>query len=778
MKNALKNADISNNIFDLYNFEPNTLISMSFNFDILKYVITELINSHKNTNNELNRLKAEFLEYKNHSNKFESSLIENKLLSNSNTEKKQNPEEDKNNTNLKAPEIGEEIKYIKEKDNSNSKIINIIDNKNNYLETEKEIHENEKEMINAPKQEKKIIENIKEEKRKDENMHESKIINNEDYNLEKNIESKNNENISNINENENKFQEGIKDIIIEQKNYDAFKQIEIIAREINNLKSKQLFLEKDFIEYKNKIDENITKKIDIYLPIVEDKLNSNIELIKKALNESIRKNIDDIKLLNKDFNKFNSEINNNFVELDSKENKNNIDLNELKITNNELMSKVNSISDSFPSYTKLNDFRQFKNDILEKTNADKKEITINIGLIQKSLNTLKNQFYDYINNLTDHNNLEMLLKKFENIQNSIYKLLEFEKEVEEREKRRVIFDPSKYVKIEAFNDFMASIHKLFDSNKKDFIEMRVNLDDFKSKSKEIGAKATLKDLKALEDDIFKKIENLKFNISEKFVDKNTLNKSTKIIEMQTKQLIEENKKSEKMDNWLLAKRSLVGHLCASCEAYLGDLNQNQNSKFIPWNKYPQKEPSEKIFKINGGISKILQMIKVKENNNNINNSYNNGPNSNRNSNSKSDRYILSDRAEREENVKKSAKTRNNYKNINLNSLSNRVNINKYSKNDDEDEINNLPMISMTMKKNNSSLNIFNSDMNNKGTNTNISVVNNLKNINKKNSNLYINSIQETDKEDLYLKKEKKIELMDDDNNNMKGPIITKVYKKH
>ena len=31
---------------------------------------------------------------------------------------------------------------------------------------------------------------------------------------------------------------------------------------------------------------------------------------------------------------------------------------------------------------------------------------------------------------------------------------------------------------------------------------------------------------------------------------------------------------------------------------------------------------------------------------------------------------------------------------------------------------------------------------------------------------------------LYIKKEKKIELMDDDNNNMKGPIITKVYKKH
>ena len=378
--------------------------------------------------------------------------------------------------------------------------------------------------------------------------------------------------------------------------------------------------------------------------------------------------------------------------------------------------------------------------------------------------------------MTDHNNLEILLKKHENIQNSIYKLLEFEKEVEEREKRRVIFDPSKYVKIEIFNEFVTSFHKLLDSNKKEFIEMRVNLDDCKSKSKEIGAKATLKDLKTLEDDIYKKMENLKLNFAEKFVDKNTLNKNTKIIEMQTKQLIEDNKKSEKMDNWLLAKRPIGGHLCASCEAYLGDLNQSPNSKFIPWNKYPQKEPPEKIFKINGGISKILQMIKVKDKINNINNSFSNGPHSNSNS----ERYILSDRTEREEKSKISARTRNNYKNINLNSLSNKVNINlnKYNKNDDEDENNNLPIISMTMKKNNSSLNVFNTDKNNKGTNTNISNVNNLKKINSRNSNLYINSIQETDKEDFYLKKEKKIELMEDENNNMKGPIITKVYKKY
>ena len=444
---------------------------------------------------------------------------------------------------------------------------------------------------------------------------------------------------------------------------------------------------------------------------------------------------------------------------------------ELKASNNALISKINTISDAFSLYTKVTDFRQYKNQALEKNIADKKEITINLSQIQKSLNTLKGQFYDYVNNLTDHNNIEILLKKFEIIQNSIYKLQDFEKNMEEKEKRKVILDPSKYVKNDSFNEFVTSARKIFDTNKKEFTEMRVNLNEFKSK--EVVTKATLKDLKSLEDKIFKKFENLKLVMTEKFVDKNTLNKNTKILEMQTKQLIEENKKSEKMDNWLLSKRPMGGHLCASCEAYIGDLNQNSTAKFIPWNKYPPKESSEKVFKIGGGISKILQLVKNRNNDNlnsSINNSYNNGPTNNINI----DRYATSDRNEKDEN-KKSPKTRNNINKINLNSLSNRNNINKYNKNEEEED-NNLPMISMTMRKNNSALSIFKAEKINKGTNTTKNA-DNLKNNINYNINSHRKTSQNLIKEDFYLNNEKKIELMDDDDNNLKGPRITKVYKK-
>ena len=64
-------------------------------------------------------------------------------------------------------------------------------------------------------------------------------------------------------------------------------------------------------------------------------------------------------------------------------------------------------------------------------------------------------------------------------------------------------------------------------------------------------------------------------------------KNLKYIELQTKNLIEENKKIEKQDNWLLAKKPF-SHLCASCEAYIGDLKPTTNSNFISWNRYPQK----------------------------------------------------------------------------------------------------------------------------------------------------------------------------------------------
>ena len=71
------------------------------------------------------------------------------------------------------------------------------------------------------------------------------------------------------------------------------------------------------------------------------------------------------------------------------------------------------------------------------------------------------------------------------------------------------------------------------------------------------------------------------------------------------------KKENKTDNWLLAKKPLNANLCASCEAYIGDLKDNSN--YQPWNKYPLRDPNDKVYRLGNGFSKMLQMIQVDEN---------------------------------------------------------------------------------------------------------------------------------------------------------------------
>ncbi len=52
---------------------------------------------------------------------------------------------------------------------------------------------------------------------------------------------------------------------------------------------------------------------------------------------------------------------------------------------------------------------------------------------------------------------------------------------------------------------------------------------------------------------------------------------------------------EKGDNWLLAKKPLGGHSCASCESYIGDIHES--SQFLPWKKYPAREGNERVYRV-------------------------------------------------------------------------------------------------------------------------------------------------------------------------------------
>ena len=168
---------------------------------------------------------------------------------------------------------------------------------------------------------------------------------------------------------------------------------------------------------------------------------------------------------------------------------------------------------------------------------------------------------------------------------------------------------NKFLEIKKFEELKTQIIKEF-SNVNDNFNLLRSLTDKLSDS--LNTKTSFNDVKALEEDFNAKLEDLKLTFSKKFAERIDTNKNIKFLDQQIKTIIEYYiKKSEKeTNNWLLAKKPLNSNLCASCDSYIGDLKENSN--FIPWNKYPNRE-SEKLYRLGNGFSKMLQLVQVDEN---------------------------------------------------------------------------------------------------------------------------------------------------------------------
>lgn len=87
-------------------------------------------------------------------------------------------------------------------------------------------------------------------------------------------------------------------------------------------------------------------------------------------------------------------------------------------------------------------------------------------------------------------------------------------------------------------------------------------------------------------------------------------KNVKYLETEIKHFVEiySKKVSDKSENWLLAKKPIGNYTCASCENYIGDL-QDKNT-FVPWNKVAQRDPSDRLYRIGNGFSRMLQLINM------------------------------------------------------------------------------------------------------------------------------------------------------------------------
>ena len=543
---------------DLDNVKLNDMFSLTYNFDILKYIINNLIKNQQKLNYKLIELKIDKVNNEEKIDELESDLMDLQQEKNGSKNDKKN----KNKKNYK-----DIIKQLtKEKDNyfqllKNSNQENIILN-GRTQKLEEEI-----------KQDKELTAKMNEDLQEDIN----EIYKRMDE-LKEEIEVKVNDNIKKL---DSKIEDIDKNISLI--NNDLKAQDDKINKKLSEEISKlfgSLFTEKTN-EINSSID-NLDKSIK--------QNNNNFESFKKLANEkfelSEQKFQDDLQDNQKVFKEIFKQTSQIEKRLD--------DFVELKTYNPKIKEIENKI---------LNNYRELSNEIMQVSQiAEKNETAIS----------------DMKNDKTNKNNIILLSNKIDNLNDEISKLNDEVILFDSDRKKLDEINPNDYVYKNDFEDFIESNKKTIENLKKYTYEIRSMIDDIKiSYSK---GRVTLKDLKNLEDKIISKMMEFGEEINEKFAEKKFVLRNNRFLKVEINQKLDNYKsneqKTEGTSGWLLSKKPIGGHLCASCESYIGDLQDNE--RYIPWNKIPTKGENDKLSKANPILSKMLQKLstdyKIKRNN--------------------------------------------------------------------------------------------------------------------------------------------------------------------
>ena len=571
-------------LIDLSNFNPNKVIDFSFNYELLKYVLSALINNQQNFNNELSNLKLDNIKQKKYSIKLASEIIELKL-------QKASSPEDLDKLNAKKKEINS---LSEQYDKDLETYLNQINSQTSKKE------------IKIYQMKKFETDNRNEVSEKDNNSETSEKINDTEKKVD-NIDNKDRKRKESKNKKEETSKENLDG---EYKNIidDINKKMESLNKDLTDTKSTLQTLQKDLFSFRTNTlgqnKENIEKKIP---QMIDEAFNNKISPVQRNLTFELNQIKYNVTGLEKKYEEKINKLNEDTKNLDTTINeKLGADFESIKKGYEKIKNSLSLNSEKLSNAVTPLAFSKARREIEEKIEEEKKALNIAILEVKNATNSLTNQLIDHLNDSRNSDNIAYLMKKTETMNGNITKLLDFKKITEDKDKRKAVVDNSKYVKPETFNEGINNLKKMIENSKKEFTE--IHFDIAAIREDELINKASLKDLKSLEDKIFERMEKLKDIIKENFVEKNMFVKNLKYLEFQTKNLIEENKKVEKADNWLLAKKAINPHLCASCDTYLGDLKPVTNSNFVGWNRFPLNESARKIFKVNGGFSKVMNLV--------------------------------------------------------------------------------------------------------------------------------------------------------------------------
>ena len=278
----------------------------------------------------------------------------------------------------------------------------------------------------------------------------------------------------------------------------------------------------------------------------------------------------------------------------------------------DLIKRLSQLEISFKEFVNKARIDDLWNEI-DKLKTNKADISY----VDDKYNDLLNQINNILNKINELNEkdneqqeeIDDLRKKLDDIYSLVQtlqnQLNNFHPITHDTEIGKPNIDLSQYVSLILFNDYKKE-------NNEKFSKIFAELDKLKKLIDELFEllknKADLNDLEDLKNFLLQKIDELAIACNKKFADKNETAKNFRYLEQQIKKILAMllNKKDDHGDNWLLAKKPLNGFTCASCEAYIGELKDN--GQYIPWNRYPLRDPNEKLYRIGNGFSKMLQML--------------------------------------------------------------------------------------------------------------------------------------------------------------------------
>ena len=422
-----------------------------------------------------------------------------------------------------------------------------------------------------------------------------------------------------------------------------------LKNEINNLKNNNSFEKRNIMIMKEQII----------------KIQNEIDIDKKEINEKINKNKNDIESIKQKESKNIKDINNKIKDMSNKiEDLSNL-MNNIKEQREKEIKNKNEDEDNSSTnqiigdgnFVNIDKFNDLKESLLKKiNNLDKKYQSLNSEIkneyFEKQINDLKielsnkrptqQEFYDLsvqVQQFTElfetmkeennslqtdlkktRDNISSLTKKYENIIMQSLNSVKMNDPSENLKNENILKKFDDYVEIAIFNEFIVEQTKFSEKLKKDFDIYRQFYDQIIETLKKA---ASVQDLKNLEDYFVDLLDEFKDKTFKLFPRKSDINKNIKTLELQIRQMYEYLlKKDEHIDNWMLAKKPLGGYSCASCDNYIGDLKEN-NEKVL-WNKLPDREiiTNTNNSKLGNGFSRLLSLVNINKEikNNNLFNS--------------------------------------------------------------------------------------------------------------------------------------------------------------